>query len=53
MIRTMGYQTTFVYTGIGLGALIFLAGQFLTHPPRGFTIVTLGPQALEVPVGIS
>jgi OFA family oxalate/formate antiporter-like MFS transporter len=36
MIRTIGYQTTFVYTGIGLGALIFIAGQFLTHPPQGF-----------------
>jgi OFA family oxalate/formate antiporter-like MFS transporter len=36
MIRTIGYQTTFVYTGIGLGALIFIAGQFLTHPPHGF-----------------
>ena len=23
------------------------------HPPRNFTIVTLGPHALEVPVGIS
>jgi MFS transporter, OFA family, oxalate/formate antiporter len=37
MIRTIGYQTTFVYTGIGLGALIFVAGQFLTHPPQGYT----------------
>jgi OFA family oxalate/formate antiporter-like MFS transporter len=36
MIRTIGYQSTFVYTGIGLGALIFIAGQFLTHPPHGF-----------------
>jgi len=23
------------------------------HPPRGFTIVTLGPNRLEVPVGVS
>jgi predicted Zn-dependent peptidase len=23
------------------------------HPPRDFTVVTLGPQPLEVPVGIS
>jgi len=36
LIRTIGYRTTFVYTGIGLGALIFVAGQFLTHPPHGF-----------------
>ena len=36
MIRSRGYETTFVYSGIGLGALIFIAGQFLTHPPHGF-----------------
>jgi OFA family oxalate/formate antiporter-like MFS transporter len=37
MIRDIGYRTTFVYTGIGLGMLIFIAGQFLTHPPQGYT----------------
>ncbi len=36
MIRAIGYQTTFLYTGVGLGVLILIAGQFLTHPPPGF-----------------
>jgi OFA family oxalate/formate antiporter-like MFS transporter len=36
MIRAIGYQTTFLYTGVGLGVLILIAGQFLTHPPHGF-----------------
>jgi MFS transporter, OFA family, oxalate/formate antiporter len=37
LIRTTGYRSTFLYTGIGLGAMIFVAGQFLSHPPAGFT----------------
>lgn len=34
MIKTSGYQMTFVFSGVFLGALIFIAGQFLTHPPH-------------------
>ena len=30
-----------------------ISEYLVEHPPRGFTIVTLGPNALEVPVGIS
>lgn len=44
LIKTVNYHATFVYTGIGLGALIFIAGQFLTHPPSGF--------ATAVPVAV-
>src|SRR5207244_13156714 len=35
-IRTMGYRATFLYTGIVLGVLILIAGQFLKYPPMGF-----------------
>jgi OFA family oxalate/formate antiporter-like MFS transporter len=35
-IRAEGYQTTFLYTGIVLGAVVVLAGQFLKYPPQGY-----------------
>jgi OFA family oxalate/formate antiporter-like MFS transporter len=33
LIRATGYRTTLVYTGIGLGLMILIAGQFLQYPP--------------------
>ncbi len=36
MIRATDYKTTFLYTGIALGAVILVAGQFLKYPPLGF-----------------
>jgi MFS transporter, OFA family, oxalate/formate antiporter len=36
LIRATDYRTTFLYTGIVLGSLVFLAGQFLQYPPDGF-----------------
>ena len=36
LIGSMGYRTTFVYTGMVLGILILCAGQFLKYPPMGF-----------------
>jgi OFA family oxalate/formate antiporter-like MFS transporter len=36
LIRVTDYRTTFVYTGIALGAVILVAGQFLKYPPMGF-----------------
>jgi OFA family oxalate/formate antiporter-like MFS transporter len=36
LIQRDGYQTTFLYTGVVLGAVILVAGQFLKYPPRGF-----------------
>jgi len=36
LIKSTGYPSTFVTTGIGLGALIFVAGQFMKHPSAGF-----------------
>lgn len=44
LIKTSGYSTTFVYTGIGLGAIIFISGQFLAYPPVGFA------KTLTIPV---
>lgn len=35
LIRS-NYQTTFLYTGIVLGAVVMIAGQFLRYPPMGF-----------------
>jgi len=35
-IRTEGYRATFLHTGITLGILIVIAGQFLRYPPMGF-----------------
>ncbi|MDP9052931.1 MAG: oxalate/formate MFS antiporter [Acidobacteriota bacterium] len=43
MIKAIGHQRTFLYTGIGLGILILAAGQFLTHPPPGFRITARTP----------
>lgn len=36
LIRTIDYQTTFVYTGIVLAIVVILAGQFLQYPPGDF-----------------
>jgi OFA family oxalate/formate antiporter-like MFS transporter len=36
LIRTMGYQSTFLFTGAILGAFILISGQFLKYPPMGF-----------------
>jgi OFA family oxalate/formate antiporter-like MFS transporter len=36
LIKTAGYQTTFLYSGLVLGTLVLLAGQFLKYPPMGF-----------------
>jgi OFA family oxalate/formate antiporter-like MFS transporter len=45
LIKTIGYQTTFVYTGLGLGGMILIAGQFLTHPPAGHIQATAPAKA--------
>jgi OFA family oxalate/formate antiporter-like MFS transporter len=36
LIKTSGYQATFLYTGVVLGVVILSAGQFLKYPPLGF-----------------
>lgn len=36
LIRTTDYRTTFLLTGIVLGVLVLVAGQFLKYPPMGF-----------------
>jgi OFA family oxalate/formate antiporter-like MFS transporter len=36
LIRTNGYRSTFILTGLILGTLIIIAGQFLKYPPMGF-----------------
>ena len=35
-IGVKGYQATFFFTGIALGMVILVAGQFLKYPPMGF-----------------
>ena len=35
-IKSAGYQSTFLYSGIVLGIMIILAGQFLKYPEQGF-----------------
>ncbi len=35
-IRVTDIRTTFLYTGVVLGAFILIAGQFLKYPPMGF-----------------
>jgi len=42
LIHVSGYQATFVYTGVGLGAMILISGQFLQYPPRGM-VLTYAP----------
>jgi OFA family oxalate/formate antiporter-like MFS transporter len=36
LIGATGYRTTFVYTGLALGLMIVIAGQFLQYPPLSF-----------------
>ena len=36
LIRGIGYQSTFLYTGLVLGAVVLCAGQFLKYPPMGY-----------------
>ena len=36
LIKTLGHQTTFLYSGIALGVVVLIAGQFLAYPPQGF-----------------
>ena len=36
LIKSMDYRATFLYTGIVLGAVVMIAGQFLQYPPMGF-----------------
>ena len=36
LIRSQGYQVTFLYSGIVLGVLVLIAGQFLKYPEMGF-----------------
>jgi len=36
LIGSLGYQTTFWVSGLGLGILILCAGQFLKYPPMGY-----------------
>lgn len=38
LIKADGYAATFVYTGVGLGAMILIAGQFLEYPPVGLKL---------------
>jgi OFA family oxalate/formate antiporter-like MFS transporter len=35
-IREHGYPSTFLYTGLVLGAVVLMAGQILKYPPQGF-----------------
>ncbi len=44
MIKSSGYSATFLATGIGMGAIIFIAGQFLAYPPPDFA------KTLTIPV---
>jgi OFA family oxalate/formate antiporter-like MFS transporter len=36
LIKTTGYQSTFLYSAIVLGVAVLCAGQFLKYPPMGF-----------------
>jgi OFA family oxalate/formate antiporter-like MFS transporter len=36
LVKSTDYQTTFLFTGIVLGAVVMIAGQFQQYPPMGF-----------------
>jgi len=38
LIRSIGYSSTFLWTGISHGALIVLAGLVLVNPPAGYKV---------------
>jgi MFS transporter, OFA family, oxalate/formate antiporter len=48
LIKSMGYQSTFLYSGIALGLVIVIAGQFLEYPAEGAVPVPM--MALKSPV---
>jgi OFA family oxalate/formate antiporter-like MFS transporter len=39
LIKTRGYQTAFLYTGIFQGVMILIVAQFLRHPPAAPAVV--------------
>lgn len=43
LITTSGYATTFIMTGVGMGVLIILAGQFLKYPPANYAAAAPAP----------
>jgi OFA family oxalate/formate antiporter-like MFS transporter len=47
MIRTVGYRTTFLESGIVQGVLILCAGLFLQNPPRG-AVPVIAPAKAKV-----
>jgi OFA family oxalate/formate antiporter-like MFS transporter len=48
LIGSQGYRMTFMGTGIVLGVLILIAGQFLKYPPMGF--LPAPPQGVQAKV---
>ena len=36
LMKATNYQTAFLYTGVVLGVVVIIAGQFLQYPPMGF-----------------
>lgn len=48
LIRVTDYRVTLAYTGVGLGALIIAAGQFLQNPPADFTASVPSPARPQV-----
>jgi OFA family oxalate/formate antiporter-like MFS transporter len=45
LIASIGYRSTFMSSGILLGVLVLLAGQFLKYPPMGF--LSVSPAAVK------
>lgn len=43
LIKDNGYASTFIITGISMGVLIILAGQFLKYPPADYAAAAPAP----------
>ena len=43
LISATGYASTFIVTGLSMGVLIILAGQFLKYPPANYAAVAPAP----------
>jgi OFA family oxalate/formate antiporter-like MFS transporter len=48
LIRATDYRATLAYTGFVLGIIVFVAGQFLKNPPRGFAATGAPPAKKNV-----
>jgi len=51
LIKSSGYRTAFVYTGVFQGLMILIVAQFLRHPPAQLMAVKAGSMSNSASIG--